>query len=113
MKSLPKQLILKRGETIFARMSLCRPSGEMFWLACDFAPTEAYAEIGTLIDEVSKLPDSDEGYERSDAIYAEFHDSGIRLVNPDTQEYLRYWMMFRQPNGTVTIRWAEEVPLEE
>jgi hypothetical protein len=109
---LPKQLILKQGEITLAVMTACEPSGEMFWIACDFAPTETYAETGVLVDEASNTPDTDEGHARFEEIYAGFHDSGIRLINPDTQVYFRYWIMHHHPDNKVTIRWAEEVPLD-
>jgi hypothetical protein len=113
MNSLPKHLILKRGETVLATMTFCKPADEMFWLACDFAPTEAFAEIAALIDEASNVPDTDAGYERFEEIYANFHENGLRLINPGRQEYLRYWAMHLHHDGKVTIRWAEELLLEE
>jgi hypothetical protein len=110
--SLPKELILKRGDTILATMTACRPADEMFWLACEFSPTEAGADVVALIDEASDVPHTEEGFARSREIIEALYNSDLRLIDPVKQVYLQYWGMFTHPDGTVTIRWAGEIPLE-
>ena len=50
--------LMKKGE-LLAILEACHPHDEMFWLACEFKPTSAFAEVETLIREASDAEDVD------------------------------------------------------
>lgn len=43
MSSLPELFHLKQGNTILAVLKRCKPV-EMFWLGCEFEPTDAFEQ---------------------------------------------------------------------
>lgn len=94
--------IKKQGE-LLAVIKACRPSGEMFWLACELEPLPAFAEVEPLYRRLSEQIEMDETTDIDEQLL----DMGVVLIDLEQNIEIKYFSFFFQPDGTITLRYAE------
>lgn len=97
---LPQRFFLKKGDSVVASLNLCH-AVEMFWLGCDFNPTELFAEIPQVEWETQATASS--------GIRASYNDttSGCTLSDPDNAVTFGLWIMHCVSENEVHIRFGE------
>lgn len=103
MSPLPSTFHIKQSDTLLAILTVCKPSGEMFWLTCHFEPTDAFAAVKPLYDKLAQIKDMEEII-RIDNLLLE---QGIVLLDVATGKTTPYFSMFVDGNR-VTLRYADE-----
>lgn len=106
---MSKVFHVKRRGVLLAVIDSCRPSREMFWLACRFSPTPAFAEIEPLYRRLGE----DIDLEETNLIDRQLIDMGVVLVDVEADLEIKYFSFFFQPDGTITLRYAEPPYLDE
>jgi hypothetical protein len=108
MTPLPSLFHVKKHDELLAILEGCRPSGEMFWVTCDFKPTALFAEVEPLYRRLSETEDMEE-IERIDN---ELLALGLRLIDVKNNIEIKYFTFFIE-GETVTLRYAEPPYLDE
>lgn len=95
--------IRKHGE-LLAIIDACRPSVEMFWLTCHLHPMPSFDEVEPLYRRLSEADvDMKETTHIDEALIA----MGVVLVDVEADIEIKYFSFFYQPDGTITLRYAE------
>jgi hypothetical protein len=105
--TLPTVFHLKRNGELLAILESCGPSGEMFWLSCQFRPTPLFADVEPLYRQASESEDIEE----INRIDDELLELGVVLIDVENDFEIRYFYLIIHGN-TVTLRYAEPPYLE-
>ena len=92
---------IKRGDEVLATLTNCEPV-EMFWLSCDYNPTEAFAPIEALFREASE---SDGDMDVLDTCYSRIFSMGIVLVDSETGREYPSFALHLMPDGKADLRY--------
>ena len=106
--TLPKLFHLKRNDEILAVLESCGPSGEMFWLTCNFRPTVSFVQVVSLFREAGKTKDM----VYFDQIYDKLLEMGVVLVDVENDIVIKYFYIHIDGNN-VNLRYAEPPYLEQ
>jgi uroporphyrinogen-III decarboxylase len=105
MKNLPTTFHLKRGDTLLAILENCEPE-EMFWLGCEFTPTEAFEEVKPFF-ETAKAAFEVNDWNAFDAAYREMRALGVELMGVDEAVEVRRFTLWIQDNHA-SLRFSEK-----
>lgn len=100
--NLPKTFHLQRHDELLAILESCQPSGEMFWLICDFKPEKAFQQFEPLFREAS-ASENMQVFERN---YDELMEAGVILLDIEKNVEIKYFTLHIDEDE-VTLRYAE------
>src|SRR5690606_9911230 len=98
LMTLPTHLSLFHNDLLLAELTVCKPSDEMFWLACKFNTTTVFEDLKAEFQPDLSLPD-DSLEINSDSL------ERLALVNHSDGHAFEFFTIFITED-TATVRFA-------
>lgn len=97
--TLPTHLSLFHNDLLIAELTVCKPSDEMFWLACKFKTTSTFDGLKAEFQPDLALPDDDSLEINSNSL------EKLALVNHSDGHAFEFFTIFIT-DDTATVRFA-------